>query len=285
MNYPEKVHARPANGISRTVLAIIADLRYCLSQPNKEATHVHRIRVGIKRLRSWLWLVSPLLDKYSRKETDHAIRDVARRLSARRDSQVIFDCLKWLERKLDHGQEREALRVTRNHLQFGQNSGIDWPVVQALLLEKLDLIEQQSVAFDEPISVWKGLKRTYKRSFKLGEQAFSSDANYEDLHALRKWVKYLYYQLGFVQVDYPDFFVEERKDLKDLGDKLGRIHDLAMVLSRIDLLTDRDEDAESVSITKNLVESRIDRLFKQTSRLYREIFTLSPAEFKSLIRV
>lgn len=270
--------ADPAAGTGRAVTAVIDDLLQQLQNP-EENKAVHRIRVDIKRLRAWLRLVRDGAD-FDWRRHDKRLRDLARQLSGKRDSQVILDTLQWLEKKAEDEGQRQALDRIRSHVRFdpGRHE-IDWLAVTDTLVPEMDALREKMEHLDSVDVVREGLRRTYKRADKRGDRAFASDGGIEDLHQLRKWVKYLYYQIQFIRDTRQDEYAKAHKRLNELGDKLGRIHDLAIVRGRVAQLSEKEECLQAAAVIERLVDKRMDKLHGRCKRLYRKIFNVPPRAF------
>jgi len=278
MNRPQIVTA-PPQGISAAVLAVIDDLQRQLRNP-EEKRAVHRIRMDSKRLRAWLQLVRHNADDFDWRSRDRTIRDIARQLSAKRDAQVVLDTLLWLEKKVPEQSQRCSIEQVRLHIRFdlGRHD-IDWASLSEPLDNEWMLLREQAVLLGGTAVAREGLKRTYKRARKRGNSAFARQGTIEDLHKLRKWVKYLCYQVAFLREVYPDMYGKVYKRLDELGDKLGRIHDLDIVQHKIDQIADMEGCREATRDVNRCIEARVNKLLKRCDRLYKKIFNPSQAKF------
>jgi len=269
-----EVTGRQSGGVSPAVVSVVDGLLQHLRQPEEGSAYIHRIRVDIKRLRAWLRLVRADAD-FDWRSLDRRLRDGARRLSPSRDAQVVLDTLKRLESRAD-GKDREMLALLRSRLHFTPAAaGIDWQALKPELIEAVAALREPALALDSDRVLRRGLKRCYKRAMREGGRAFSGQDGIEKLHELRKWVKYLYYQLQFVNKMRPGTYVKMRKRLNKLGDRLGRIHDLALLRRRLAQLP-AGEDWMPV---QRLVERRMRKLLKSSRRLYMQGFHRRPSRF------
>ncbi|MCI0448040.1 CHAD domain-containing protein [bacterium] len=279
MSQPE-IYIRPSVGISRAVIAVIDDLQLHLQHPEREPRHVHRIRVDIKRLRAWLRLIRNKSGTFNWRTVDNYFRDSMKKLSAKRDAQVILETLKWLEDKTDKENEQSAIQVIRAHIQFEPGGHeLDWETVRSPLVDIAETLKRQTLSVDSDDMIKKGLKRTYKRTCNYGKKAFSAHTLPEDLHQLRKWVKYLCFQIGFIQASYPGLYEQIRNRLDKLGNRLGRIHDLILVQEKLEQLSTVKDCIGASKVTAKIIDKKFRTLLKRSNRFYQKIFTLSPAEF------
>lgn len=283
MSQPE-IYIRPSVGISRAVIAVIDELQLHMQHPEREQKYVHPIRVDIKRLRAWIRLIRNKSGTFDWRTIDRNLRDGMKKLSAKRDAQVILETLKWLENKTGKNDEPSAIQVIRAHIQFDQSRHpVDWETIKSPFADVAEILKRQTLSVDSDYMIKKGLKRTYKRTFKYGEKAFSGHATFDDLHQFRKWVKYLCFQLGFIQASYPDFHEQTRNRLDKLGNRLGRIHDLILVKDRLEQLYSIKDCADASEITGKMIDKKLGKLLKRSNSSYRKVFSSSPSEFAGYI--
>ncbi|MEX2525008.1 MAG: CHAD domain-containing protein [Gammaproteobacteria bacterium] len=279
MSQPRIATRQAAPGIGQAVVAVIDDLMRQLQDP-EEKKAVHRIRVDIKRLRAWLRLARCSGEDFDWRGRDRRLRDLARSLSRRRDVQVTLDTLTWLEKKACDDTQRQAIDKIRSHIRFEPGRyDIDWPAMKQALSLEMDDLREQVGRLDNPGMIKEGLKRTYRRADKRGGRAFSREGTVDDLHQLRKWVKYLYYQVRFIRDIDTEKFRKSSRRLDELGDKLGRIHDLDILRHRLAKLADTEACVGAAPVLGKLIEQRMKRLNRRCDGFYRKVFNKSPVRF------
>lgn len=270
--------SQPPGRIGQAVAGVIDDLLQHLHQSGHEAHDIHRIRVDIKRLRAWLQLVRRDAG-FDWRAVDRDLRDNGRRLSPGRDARVVLDTLKWLEQKAGAG-EKQALALLRTRMYFDpEGRDIDWTAIRVSLGQTLERLRGPAPELDSARVVRRGLKRCYRRARREGAHAFGGRGTIEDLHELRKWVKYLYYQLGYANRARPGSYDSDRKLYDRLGNRLGRIHDLDLVKQRLQRLALSEECARESTLAARLTDRHMVRLRKSCRRLYLEGFQSSPSKF------
>lgn len=277
-------YLRPTTGLGHAVIEIIDALRQHLKQPEHDQRYIHRIRVDIKRLRAWLRMIRYRSGDNHWKMTDRSLRAIADELSSRRDTQVMMETLKWLAEKSKTENEKHAAGIIHARIQFDLGHyPVDWKTVKVSLAGELDTLRQQAYLPVCDRVIMKGLKKTYKRSLEYGNKAFSENGSIDDLHKLRKWVKYLYYQFGHIHATYPDQYGNERKHLKKLGDRLGIIHDLNLLDKKLDDLSSQPDSLDAIKVIRKMMKRRQNKLTKQSECLYKKVFTQSPSSFVETI--
>jgi len=267
-------------GVNHSVIALIDNLQAHLGRPVRGVGYIHRIRVDIKRLRAWIRLIRNEEDAIGLRGIDRDLRDIMKKLSTRRDRQALMESLKWLEKKADKDARQSSLSVIRSHIGKGDGRvAVDWANIKTALLHVLDTLKQHTQKIDSMHMVRDGLQRTYKRAAKSGDKAFSGKIDPADVHEFRKWVKYIFYQLEVIQAAYPELYKEALDDLEDLGNRLGRYHDLLLVQGRLGELPAKKKYADAAIRMDVLIEMRMHKLLRRAQRHYRKIFSVSSSRF------
>ena len=267
-------------GVNQSVIALIDNLQAHLGRPVRGSGYVHRIRVDIKRLRSWIRLIRDEADTVGLRGIDHDLRDIMKKLSTRRDRQALMESLKWLEKKADKDAKQSALRTIRSHLGtvHGRDT-VDWANIKTALGHVLDTLKQHTQKIDSMHKVRDGLQSTYKRAAKSGDKAFSGKINPEDVHEFRKWAKYIFYQLEIIRAAYPELYKETLDNLDDLGNRLGRYHDLILVKEKLLQAPAKKKYAHAAKQLDVMLDVRMHKLLRRANRLYRNIFSSSSSKF------
>ena len=267
-------------GVNQSVVVLINDLQTHLTHPVRRRGYLHHIRVDIKRLRAWVRLIRDEEDTIGLRSIDRDLRDLMKKLSNRRDRQAFQETLKWLEKKTGKDIKQTSLRALGAHMQKKEPQyRLDWETIKTALAQVLDTLKVHTQTFDSMHLVRDGLQRTYKRAAKYGDKAFSGKINPEEIHEFRKWAKYLFYQLGFIQAAYPELYSAVIADLEDLGNRLGRYHDLILVKEKLKQLPATKTYTDVAKRTDIMIEVRMHKLLRRSNRLYRNIFSSSPSKF------
>ena len=267
-------------GVNQSVIALIDNLQAHLGRPVRGSGYIHRIRVDIKRLRAWIRLVRDEEDAVGLRGIDRDLRDIMKKLSTRRDRQVLMESLKWLEKKADKDTKQTSLRAIRSHIETGTGRiTVDWANIKTALMQVLDTLKQHTQKFDSMHMVRDGLQRTYKRAAKSGDKAFSGKIDPEVVHEFRKWAKYLFYQLEVIQAAYPELYKEALDNLEDLGDRLGRYHDLILVKEKLVQVPVKKKYADAAKRLDLMIEDRMRKLLRRANRLYSKVFSASSSKF------
>jgi CHAD domain-containing protein len=214
---------------------LIGEAQEYLQQGNK-AEGVHNARKRFKQLRGVLRLVRfGLGDKiYDRENT--ALRDAGRPLSEVRDADVMIETLDELIQHFKGHVRKESFKKLRTAL-IQRRKKIRRQVIQkekavSKVLNSTKQISSHIKGWpqfpDQFAILKKGIRKIYTRGQDEMDLAFK-DPTVENLHAWRKSVKYLRYQLEIFE----DLTESILKDMADeahtLADTLGVDHDLAVL--------------------------------------------------------
>ena len=192
-----------------------------------EPEDIHQLRVAIKQTRAWL----KLRGKTGKTPTYHRLlenlRGLSAALSGQRDRDVALKTLAKLARKYPGKKAQRLIDVLSQQLAQRQAPSTERSALSATVDQiRQDLLSftQQVVACDTQTAK---VRRRYAKMGKTAEVALTSESC-ADLHAWRKQVKTLAYQLDMLQAPDPP-----RKkliqQLTKLGSKLGDVHDLCFL--------------------------------------------------------
>jgi len=281
MNRPE-IQIRPSISITRKVFAVIDNLDHYLNHPEKIEKHIHHVRVDIKKLRSWIRLVQSNSDKQEWREIDRCLRDMAKQWSAKRDEEVVSETLVWLKKK--ERNQHVAVSINRLYTTIQDNSIKQSAYKNTVKIPDrvfLDNLKRKTLLAAKYETIRQGLQKTYKRALKLGAKACSEKGTVDDLHKFRRWVKYLSYQLEFIEAMYTDNSGNMHNQLDKLGKRLGRIHDLVMIKNRIKHFPENEDFRNDICETGMATDRKMNKLVKQTKQSFDSIFVLKPRDFAS----
>lgn len=200
---------------------------------------IHQARKAVKRLRALLRLNRSALGA-AYKDEDTALRDLNRGLSAARDATAVLEALERL-RAPDGGPD-PALDSLRARLTVPHTED-EAPLGAAL--EALNALTEQARSW--PLGErWGDLRAGLRLTFARGRRLFQRarrDRATEDLHAWRKEVKHLSFQLRVLSGAWPVVMEGWASELGVLADLLGEDHDLAVLHERLALAPEPGDEA------------------------------------------
>jgi CHAD domain-containing protein len=207
-------------------------IRLLTEQSLRDPTVVHEIRKAVKRIRATLQLVRGELTEFS--PWDRQLRDVNRALSSARDLDMCRKTLADLRAdRSPHGGAIESLdaRLTERRAQL--------PPVETLagdaheLAAALERIRAGLCEWAPPTGGFELVRPAVRRNVRKSRRLIGrlqSAPHSEDVHALRKLVKRRLYWLQVLQPIWPRGLSGEEKLVDALADRLGKHHDLEVLI-------------------------------------------------------
>lgn len=204
-----------APGLKRIALEQVEHALFELSDKNKQSplVQVHQFRKRCKKLRGLLRLMKPALVNFQ--EQDTLIRDAARLLTQVRDQQVMD----------------QTLSARSRHPEL---VALDPDIVSACL-DKMDQVKNHVECWPlenvDRTKVAKAFRHTHARLRRTFRRAHTEPTT-EHYHKVRKWAKYEWYQTRILERIDTKHLSPRRKLLREIGEDLGDVHDIAMILNR-----------------------------------------------------
>lgn len=198
---------------------------------------VHAVRKDLKRVRAMLRLMRPALRSEDYHHDNALLRDVARSLSAARDSKVLLDTLRDLPRASAATVPERNLRshLEREHAHSRGRLRADGACVRqackSLRSVRRRLTQKPASHYDRAV-LSKGLQRVYGRTRAALKRA-QARRTVANLHELRKQTKYLWHQLEALRAARPSVNRALIAATHRLSDLLGDEHNLAVLHSRV----------------------------------------------------
>lgn len=265
--------------------SLIDGAQKALEQGNR-AEGVHNARKRFKQLRGVLRLIRFGVDEkiYDRENT--ALRDAGRPLSEMRDADVMIETLDELIKHFKGHVRKSSFQKLRSQL-VERRTKIRKQVVQkdksvSKVLKSTKELQNEIKKWpkfsDEFAVLQKGIRRIYARGQEEMDQSFK-DPTVENLHAWRKSVKYLRYQLEIFEDLTESIIMEMADEAHTLGDKLGLDHDLAVLE---DLLRGELKKActpKQQEILTALIRQRRTELQKEAEELGPHLYGETPKQF------
>jgi CHAD domain-containing protein len=260
-----------------------------LSAPQEgDDTHeaIHDVRKRMKKLRALFRLVRAGDEDFFRSENAR-YRDTARTLSAARDRTALIEALDSLREHVPASLSAEAVEAAfaplRQELEAKRTEAVAAEGdLDATIAATLDALHGSRAALDglsfrprRAVDIASaGYARTHdearsalKRAERTGEA--------EDLHALRKHVKYLGFHLARLAPLWPEVFAPQRDAAGDIADGLGRDHDFAVLRAEL--------DAERHALVLALMDRRQAELQAEGLAGARRLLAEKPAAAKARI--
>jgi CHAD domain-containing protein len=264
----------------------LTELEQKLAAATLDADAIHRSRVIVKKLRAWLRLLHQHRHSTHWQAADKALRQIARSLSEQRDDQVLGDTVLWLGSNSADVAARADCRKLHGLLPHTRKATRERPTVSAEI-RQLCLPDRQLL---QPTALLEGLRLAYARTRRLSRAALAdpeSPKTPEKLHRLRKWVKYLHYQLKLL-FSGDDIELLQPGALDQLGSTLGRIHDLHELLRTLDKTPVKQQQTKAtqraMATAVRLADEAAARLIQDVAGKLPLLFCVKPKPYLALLQ-
>ena len=264
----------------KSVLATVDKLEQHLGRQETDEEYIHRIRVHIKHLRAWLRLLRIQKEHGDWKSLDHELRDMARSLGHARDAQVIDATLQELLNYTVNEAETLAIEKLLPH-SYDQTTtvNIDWPDFKMNMYELLLTLKAEFLLAKSVKQIRKDLMRSYKRTVGSAITAFGNDNDFESLHQLRKNVKALNYQIGYINKAFDNKGKKVKRKLALLGELLGKVHDLDLVGQFVRALPPRTINKQDRTAAQAVANRQLHKLLTECRAIFDDVFSVTSEKF------
>mgnify|MGYP006278008515 CR=1 FL=1 len=243
---------------------------------------VHQARKRFKKVRAVLRLARGSLDEVYALENVW-FRDIARTLARVRDAGALIETVDGIRQTFAEQIEPDAFAAAREALvrrrgELAKESGdlsdrtADVAAQLRAIRGRVERWRLSAAGFDalEP-----GLRRTYRRGRKALGAAYE-ELTPEAFHEWRKRVKYHWYHVRLLREVWPGLMKARRRGVKDLADRLGDSHDLAVLQRTLRESPEEFGDTREVQALLGLVRRRQTELRAEARPLGRRIFAEKP---------
>ena len=207
-------------------------LAICRHPARERGETVHETRKHLKKLRAAIDLVAPEIGKRAARE-DRCARDIGKLVSDLRDAHVRLQTLIELR-----GEDTAKFAELENLLTIERESFsaafADW---QEPAISDLEQLQQRLACWDLEDLTWKNVCRSIAQAYRDGRDALAralKTPSAKCVHAWRKEVKRLWYQLRLLTPLNPVVLKKIAADADSLGELLGCEHDYAFLLQRFE---------------------------------------------------
>lgn len=276
-------------------------LRRCareqLDRASYELTHeirsdpveaVHAARKAIKKERALLRLGRAALPSRRRGRENSALRNAARRMAAARDSEVVVQSLDQLAERYAGQLPASTFDAARTRLELDR----DAQIAETSPVSSADEAAEQIRAVRLRVDSWRlkgegwsaiepGLSRTYSEGRRAFRRARKS-SSLEDLHAWRKRVKDLWYELRLLSPVCGPIIAGGAEEADRLGELLGSEHDLGLLKQA--LIRKAPEVPTHLDALIALVEYRREQLRRQAFLVGKRLYNEPTSDFTRRLR-
>ena len=241
MEYRLKQGEGVPEGVRRMAAAQLdRALGYLGCQDGERDKHIHEARKATKRLRALVALVRRDLGDEVYALENQCYRNAGQRISGLRDATVLVETLDRLVESLGEDVPKSRFvrvrkwLVERRDRAYGQADSINRAVQEVIadLAQARERLEHWNLQRQGWGGIRVGVQRIYARGRRdfAGAYALPSD---EAFHDWRKQVKYLWYHTQILENIWPSVMRAQAAELDQLGELLGRDHDLAVLRTTV----------------------------------------------------
>ncbi len=194
---------------------------------------VHQVRKRCKKLRGLIRLIRPALGgEYN--VANAAFRDTASPLSGLRDARSMIVAFDDLTEQFGSQVQPDVLGTIRDALSRRLIEVTDDEIKLTFAFVRQQLVDSRKRANDWRLSatgfmaIGDGVAKTHHRAAACLKAALD-DPSTEVLHQLRKRVKYHWYHVRLLRSVWPAMMNPYAAELNELGESLGKDHDLAVL--------------------------------------------------------
>ena len=285
MGYCLKLREPLSDGLKRIFHEQIQSaLKLCRHPAKQRGVTVHEVRKHLKKLRAALRLTKNEVGKNRWASEDRCLREIGRLVSDLRDAHVRFQTLIQLrdEAKQQFPRIEELLSMERESFSA---AFAGW---QKQAIPKLERVGERLSKWPVSGITWKQICGVVAKSYRRGQNRLAKALKKRDPESFHVWrmsVKELWYQLRILRPLNRLVLDEIASDAKTLGELLGRAHDFAFLLTRLD--KERGDQAlydELVQLQK-LIQKRGKRLHRDALELGRRFYAEPSKAFAKRISI
>ena len=260
-------------------------LAICRHPARERGETVHETRKHLKKLRAAIDLVAAEIGKRAARE-DRCARDIGKLVSDLRDAHVRLQTLIELR-----GTETARFAELENLLTIERESFsaafADW---QEPAISDLEELQQRLACWDLEDLTWKNICRAIAQTYRDGRDALVwalKTPSAKCVHAWRKEVKDLWYQLRLLTPLNPVVLKKIAADADSLGELLGCDHDYAFLLQRFEdsNSSSRSWEARNGRDLESLIGKHRRRLQRNAMELGRRFYAEPSKAFAKRISI
>ena len=241
---------------------------------------IHEVRTTIKRLRSLLRLMRPVIDPEFFNHENARLRTAAGLLSLARDTEVARETLKTLP-VLDQSDQvavSSVLSSLESRHNLPNDAGKTMAEVRRCLEQTRRNFHRLALVGSEREILASGLGAVYRQGRKRMKVAVKRGQD-NGFHRWRIRAKNLYYELQFLESVWPKEFRRLLSHLSKLQDQIGVDHDVAVLRSWLKEKPEAFGNTETVQRVVACLDNRTRKLRRSSVRLGRMIWHEKPRRF------
>ena len=264
-------------------------LELCRHPAKERGVTVHEVRKHLKKLRAAMRLAISEVGRNCHAREDRCVRKIGKLVSDLRDAQVRLQTLIQLRAETAKGPKDNPFPRIEELLSLERESfSAAFAGWQKQAIPKLERAAERMSKWPLANITWKQICGVVAKSYRRGQNRLAKALKKRDPESFHVWrmsVKELWYQLRILRPLNRLVLEEIASDAKTLGELLGRAHDFAFLLARLD--RERGDQAlydELVQLQK-LIRKRGKRLHRDALELGRRFYAEPAKAFAKRISI
>ncbi|PYJ77783.1 MAG: hypothetical protein DME77_02270 [Verrucomicrobia bacterium] len=264
-------------------------LELCRHPAKERGVTVHEVRKHLKKLRAAMRLAISEVGRNCHAREDRCVRKIGKLVSDLRDAQVRLQTLIQLRAETAKGPKDNPFPRIEELLSLERESfSAAFAGWQKQAIPKLERAAERMSKWPLADITWKQICGVVAKSYRRGQNRLAKALKKRDPESFHVWrmsVKELWYQLRILRPLNRLVLEEIASDAKTLGELLGRAHDFAFLLARLD--RERGDQAlydELVQLQK-LIRKRGKRLHRDALELGRRFYAEPAKAFAKRISI
>ncbi len=264
-------------------------LELCRHPAEERGVTVHEVRKHLKKLRAAMRLAISEVGRNCHAREDRCVRKIGKLVSDLRDAQVRLQTLIQLRAETAKGPKDNPFPRIEELLSLERESfSAAFAGWQKQAIPKLERAAERMSKWPLADITWKQICGVVAKSYRRGQNRLAKALKKRDPESFHVWrmsVKELWYQLRILRPLNRLVLEEIASDAKTLGELLGRAHDFAFLLARLD--RERGDQAlydELVQLQK-LIRKRGKRLHRDALELGRRFYAEPAKAFAKRISI
>jgi len=264
-------------------------LELCRHPAKERGVTVHEVRKHLKKLRAAMRLAISEVGRNCHAREDRCVRKIGKLVSDLRDAQVRLQTLIQLRAETAKGPKDNPFPRIEELLSLERESfSAAFAGWQKQAIPKLERAAERMSKWPLADITWKQICGVVAKSYRRGQNRLAKALKKRDPESFHVWrmsVKELWYQLRILRPLNRLVLEEIASDAKTLSELLGRAHDFAFLLTRLD--RERGDQAlydELVQLQK-LIRKRGKRLHRDALELGRRFYAEPAKAFAKRISI
>jgi CHAD domain-containing protein len=259
-------------------------LQLCRHPVRQRGVTVHEVRKHLKKLRAAMRLTVGEVGKNQHAREDRCVREIGRLVSDLRDAHVRLQTLIQLRDPASHQFPRIEELLSMERESFSA-AFAGW---QKQAIPKLERAGERLLKWPLAEITWKQICGVVAKTYRRGQNRLAKALKKRDPESFHVWrmsVKELWYQLRVLRPLNRVVLKEIASDAKTLGELLGRAHDFAFLLARLD--KERGDQAlyDELTQLQKLIRKRGKRLQRDALELGRRFYAEPSKAFAKRISI